>query len=396
MYAEITRLKDHGFNVWYDDGIAPGFTWRDEVALALTQCKVFVYFITPRSVSSAHCLKEVNFCLSTERRILSVHLEQTELPVGLELSLSDMQAIIRNDHSDQAYQQKLADGLKSLLPAMVEPIDVPGQQAHTHEESIAILPLVNRSNDPDNEYLCDGISEELIGALPSVDELKVASQVSSFAFKDQNIDVGLMGEKLKVEHILSGSVQKAGNRVRIHVLLSRVADGSSVWLNRYSRELDDIFKPQEDVARQVVDALKLELVADQHEQLVDAGTKNVQADEEFLDGVHAARTGTRSSLNRAVINLQRAAQLDPDHTRVHWWLYFCYWRLIGVGLPRQEREPKAADALDKAKAAGFVPPVPWIKATRDLFPDTRPDQRSLALEACKKIRQPDPEWRLFE
>ena len=77
VYPELVRLKEHGFNIWYDEGISPGHTWRDEVALALTQCKVFLYFVTPRSVASSNCLKEVNFCLSRERRILAVHLERT-------------------------------------------------------------------------------------------------------------------------------------------------------------------------------------------------------------------------------------------------------------------------------------------------------------------------------
>ncbi len=107
VYPELQRLKDQGFNIWYDEGISPGSTWRDEVALALTQCKVFLYYITPRSVGSSNCLKELNFSLSRERRILSVHLENTKLPIGLELSLSDMQAIMREDHPEAAYQTKL-------------------------------------------------------------------------------------------------------------------------------------------------------------------------------------------------------------------------------------------------------------------------------------------------
>lgn len=397
VYPEITRLKEHGFNVWYDEGIAPGLTWRDEVALALTQCKVFLYFITPRSVSSSNCLKEVNFCLTRERKILSVHLEPTDLPDGLELSLSDMQAIIRSDHLDKAYQQKLMDALKSLLPA-AEPIpsSQPLVDLKADEKSIAILPLINRSNDPDNEYLCEGISEELIGGLAKIKALKVASQLSSFAFKNRNVDVRTMGEKLEVEHILSGSVQKAGNRVRISVLLSRVKDGSSLWSNRYDRELEDIFALQEDVARRVVEALKVELGADQNSQLLDTGTQNAQAYEAFLEGLHEARRGDRIMLERAVVRFEHAVQLDPDYARVHWWLYFCHWRLIGVGLPRQEMERKAEEALDRAKATGFVPPVPWIKARRDLFPQTRPDQRTLALEAYKNIRQPDPGWQSFE
>jgi TolB-like protein len=396
VYPEIVRLREQGFNVWYDEGISPGQTWRDEVALALTQCKVFLYFVSPRSVASSNCLKEVNFCLSRERKILAVHLESTRLPAGLELCLSDMQAIVRGDHSDGAYRAKLSNALTAFLPEVVPAIQTPGVQRDIGEASIAILPLVNRSADPDNEYLCDGIAEELIGGLASLGGLRVASLISSFAFKKQDADLALMGERLRVDNILSGSVQKSGNRVRIAFLLSRVSDGTSLWSKRYDRELEDIFELQEDVARQVIDALKIQLAASQPVQLLDVGTQNAQAYEEFLLGLHAARVGAQPSLERAVTHFLRAADLDPGYARVYWWLYFCYWRLIGAGRPRQEMEVKGEDALDKARAAGFIPPVPWIKARRDLIPATRPDQRTLALEACEKIRKPDAEWRLFE
>jgi len=397
VYSEIVRLKEAGFNIWYDEGIAPGQTWRDEVALALTQCKVFLYFVSPRSVVSSNCLKEVNFCLSRERRILAVHLESTRLPAGLELSLSDRQAIVRGHHSEMGYRQKLADGLKALLPDAAPPIEVAAtRKTVSDKKSIAILPLINRSNDPENEYLCDGISEELIGGLASLKGLKVASQISSFAFKNQIIDLDLMGARLRVDHILSGSVQKAGQRVRINFLLNRVNDGTSLWSRRYDRELKDIFELQEDVARQVIEALKVQLAADQPAQILDVGTEDAEAYETFLLGLHSARRGTRDSLEHAVAHFLEAARLDPSYARVYWWLYFCYWRLIATGMPRQEMEAKGDHALDRAKAAGFVPPVPWIKARRDLIPATRPSQRILALEACEKIRNPDPEWRLFE
>ncbi len=355
VYPEIARLREHGFNIWYDEGIAPGHTWRDEVALALTQCKVFLYFVTPRSVASSNCLKELNFCLSRERKVLSVHLETTRLPAGLELSLSDIQAIIRSDHSEQAYRKKLTDALKRSMPDVADPIGIPGRPAATPDKSIAILPLVNRSNDPDNEYLCDGISEELIGGLASLKGLRVASQISSFAFKNQNIDLDLMGARLRVDHILSGSVQKAGTRVRIHFLLSRVSDGTSLWSKRYDRELEDIFELQEDVARQVIDALRVELAADQAAQLLDVGTEDARAYETFLLGLHAARAGTLETLIQAVAHFRQAVQLDPKYARVYWWLYFCYWRLIGAGLPRAEMEPQAEDALNKGKSRRFRP-----------------------------------------
>ncbi len=232
--------------------------------------------------------------------------------------------------------------------------------------------------------------------MASLKGLRVASQISSFAFKNQNADLALMGSRLRVDHVLSGSIQKSGNRVRITFLLSRVRRRTSLWSKRYDRELRDIFELQEDVAHQVINALKIELVGDQSAPLLDVGTENAQAYEVFLLGLHAARAGTRETLEQAVAHFNEAIELDPAYGRVYWWLYFCYWRLIGVGLPRPEMERKGEDALDKARAAGFVPPVPWIKARRDLIPASRPNQRTLALEASQKIRNPDSEWRLFE
>ena len=400
VYPEIIRLRDQGFNIWYDEGISPGSTWRDEVALALTQCKVFLYFVSPRSVTSTNCLKEVNFCLSRERKILPVYLEKTDLPMGLELSLSDTQAIVRNDHSEEAYLLKLSDSLISLLPNIIEPVttsEIEPAETVTNDTSIAILPLVNRSNDPDNEYLCDGVTEELIGGLAGVDQLEVASQLSSFALKNQNLDARAIGEKLDVGHILSGSVQKAGNRVRISVLLSTASDGKTLWSERYDHELDDIFELQEDVARQVIDALKVELDADHHVQLVDAGTQSVQAYDAFLLGVYEHRKQTRQSYEQAIIRFQQATQLDPGFGRAFWSLYQCHWQLIySFGIPKGQMASEAEEALNRAKENGFVPPYPWIQAWRELYPDTRPDQRTLALEACDRIRQPDPEWQAYE
>ena len=397
VYPELVRLRDAGFNVWYDEGIAPGHTWRDEVALALTQCSLFLYFITPRSVASSNCQKEVNFCLSRERRLLAVHLEKTALPAGLELSLSDRQAIVRANHPEAVYRRKLTDALAALLPeTQPAPPVTPLPAAHGAAKSVAILPLANRSNDSDNDYLCDGIAEELIGGLASVDGLRVASLISSFALKGQQLDLAAMGERLRVDHILSGSVQRSGNRVRITFLLSRVADGSTLWSNRYDREMTDIFELQEDVARQVVGALKVQLTPGETAAVLDIGTENRRAYDEFLLGLHAARIGVRPALERAVAHFERAAALDPGYARVYWWQYFCYWRLIGTGRPRQEMERLGEAALDRARAAGYVPPVPWIKARRDLIAAIRPDQRTLVREAVDKIRHTDPEWRHFE
>ncbi len=388
VYPEIQWLRGQGFNIWYDEGISPGSAWSDEVALALSQCAVFLYFISPRSVASKNCLNEVNFCLSRERTILSVHLEETALPMGVELSLSAMQAIIRGNHTTVLYQDKLVTALNSLLPRIPSPLAAATHSATaTDRPSIAVLPLVNRSSDPQNEYLCDGLSEELINGLSSLKALRVASQLSSFRFKGGDLDPGAIGRQLRVAHILSGSIQKDGNRVRINVQLSQVENDSMLWSNRYSHELSDVFQLQEDVAREVINALKIELDADQDGKEIDVGTRDAGAYDLFLLALHEARPLTRQASERAIGLLKRAVELDPAFGRAHWVLADLYGQLKIYGLPPKEMDAKRRGAIGRARDSGFVPRVPW---SADL--DAHSSQRLQATKACEKIRNPDPQW----
>ena len=400
VYPEIQWLHDRGFNIWYDEGISPGSTWRDEVALALTQCKVFLYFVSPRSVASANCLKEVNFCLSRERRILSVHLEKTELPMGLEFSLSDMQAIIRADHKVPAYQTKLFDSLKSSLPRIAEPIAIPGSQpileADSDEKSIAVLPLVNSSNDPDNEYLCDGISEQLINGLTTIDGLKVAGRITAFAFKNLDADLKVMGEKLGVQTILSGSVQKSGNRVRINVQLQEVNGGHSLWSSHFDGTLDDIFELQDDVARHVVEALRIELGSRKSSRLIDVGTSNINAYDNYLLGMHESRKLSRREFIKAVSHFEQARKFDPGFANAHGQLGWSYHWLATL-FNEEKMAGKAQDAFDRAEACGYMHSVyPWAEIRRLIDPAVIPDEKHLTEEACDKIRHPDATWGSFE
>ncbi len=316
VYPELRHLHEQGFNIWYDEGISPGSTWRDEVALALTQCKLFLYYISPRAVRSENCLQELNFALSRERKVLAVHLEPTELSMGVELSLSNKQAILRTDHSEEAYHRKLEESLRSMLPT-IEPMELgfaltPAEAAaEPPEKSIAILPFTNRSSDSENEYLCDGIAEELIGGLAKLEDLRVASQMSSFALKNQSHDIKTIGEKLGVSHVLNGSVQKSGNRVRVNVSLNDVARDHAIWSEHYDGTLDDVFELQENVAQNVVSALKVELGSDSRDSpLVDAGTSNAPAYNAFLLGLHSFMSLTARSLMEALDHLY--------HRRFRW------------------------------------------------------------------------------
>ena len=177
------------------------------------------------------------------------------------------------------------------------------------EKSIAILPFTNRSSDEENQYLCDGLAEELIGGFAKMQDLRVASQVSTFALKNQNFDIETIGAKLRVNHVLSGSVQKSGNRVRVSVSLTDVRSGDAVWSERYDGTLDDVFGLQEAVARKVVDALQVRLgAAEAAAPLIDAGTRNPQAYNAFLLGMHAFRKRASATSSRRWIIFSRPAR----------------------------------------------------------------------------------------
>jgi len=393
VYPELERLKDAGFNVWYDEGINPGSTWRDEVALALTQCKVFLYFITPRSVASSNCLKEVNFSLSRERKILAVHLESTKLPIGLELSLSDMQAIVKADLGEVAYRTKMIDALRGLLPPtsiVTDAAPTVDEESAGESKSIAVLPLVNRNLDAADDYLCDGIAEELINGLGKLEGLRVASQTASFRFRGGDVDLKAIGGALGVGSILSGSLQRAGGRLRINVRLEAV-DGALLWSNRYDGDMDDIFALQDDVARQVVEALKVEFASDGKQTLIDIGTRNVAAYNAYLHGIHLRRQGTLRGHHQAKAQFETALELDPgfEQANVEAAANLFFGRIL---TPAWRDE--AAERFYRAERAGLLQ-RPAEAFIREMFPDRCPPPVELAREAIDKLRAGDPAWATF-
>src|SRR5260370_20884101 len=134
--------------------------------------------------------------------------------------------------------------------------------------SIDVLPFANMSNDPENEYFCDGLAEELLNALAKIENLKVAARTSSFSFKAKNANVDEIGRALHVNSVLEGSVRKSGNRLRITVQLINAVDSYQLWSERYDRELKDIFAVQDEITLAVVDALKLKLLGDAKEAVL--------------------------------------------------------------------------------------------------------------------------------
>lgn len=193
------------------------------------------------------------------------------------------------------------------------------------ENSIAVLPFVNMSGDPENEYFSDGLTEELLNSLVQLGGLQVTGRTSSFAFKGQNQDLREIGRLLNVANVLEGSVRKAGNRVRITVQLIKASDGYHLWSDTYDRELDDIFAIQAEIADQVSGALHLALMSEgeQDTQTPAPSSVNAQAYEEYLRGMYALQRNPddQVALEKANSHFNRALEIDPDFVDAYWGLF---------------------------------------------------------------------------
>ena len=180
------------------------------------------------------------------------------------------------------------------------------------EKSIAVLPLVNESGDPKDEYFSDGLSEELIAALAQISGLKVIGRSSSFRFKDRKEEPKTIGEKLGVSTLLDGTVRKQGDRVRIVAELVNAADGIQLWTQTFDRELKDIFAVQEEIARAVAESLKVTLLGSQ-ENPSQIATNNVEAHNAYLQGhFHFLRRNV-DDYRKAISFFDRAIELDPNY-----------------------------------------------------------------------------------
>ena len=151
-------------------------------------------------------------------------------------------------------------------------------------ESIAVLPLKDMSPQQDQTYLCDGLAEELINALTQVRGLKVAARTSSFSFKDKETDIREIGSILNVDSVLEGSVQKAGNRLRITAQLISVSDGYHLWSERFDRSAEDIFAIQDEISLAVVEKLRVELLEEEKAKVTKRHTQDKEAHNLYLKG----------------------------------------------------------------------------------------------------------------
>jgi serine/threonine-protein kinase len=215
--------------------------------------------------------------------------------------------------------------------------------------TIAVLPFANLSSEADNEYLCDGLSEELINALAKVPNLRVVAHSSSFAFKGRDVDVREIGRQLGVDSILEGSVRRAGNRLRISAQLIDTAGGFHAWCEQYERRLDDVFSLQDEISQSVLGALKIELSKCGTRPVARAMTGNIDAYLLYLEGRYYWHQRFAGQLEKAMRCFERAIQVDPLFAAAHCGLADSLSSLgVWAFRPAHEVFPRAAALAKRA------------------------------------------------
>ncbi len=199
-------------------------------------------------------------------------------------------------------------------------------------KSISVMPFINMSNDEDNEYFSDGITEELINALTKVEGLQVTSRTSSFSFKGKNIDARDIGKQLNVQSILEGSVRKSGNNVRISAQLINTADGYHVWSKSYNRKLDDIFEVQDEISRKIANSLREKLANKENQKpIVTAATTSFEAYNFYLKGLYYYNMWTPGNAKEGIKHFQYAVDEEPEFSLAYSAMANCYTLLGTTG-----------------------------------------------------------------
>ena len=263
---------------------------------------------------------------------------------------------------DEPAPQSQADRLEAV-PQAAGPAG-PAVRGAATGKSVAVLPFVNMSADPENEYFADGISEELLNVLVKVEDIGVASRTSSFAYKGRELAAGVIADELNVNHILEGSVRKSGNRVRITAQLIDALNDRHLWSETYDRELDDIFAIQDEIANAIVAALRGTLGSDAGERAVKvrADTENLDAYQRYLKARELFLA--RSRLDESVRLFEEVVAMDPQFARGWEGLaaasgVIIDWKGLYPDIDERALAPRALEAAERALELDPELAMPW-------------------------------------
>ena len=362
-------LRAGGIEVWFDQSeLRGGDAWDRQIRKQIHDCALFIPIISATTQGRTEGYFRREWKLAVDRTHDMADDTPYLLPVIIDDTPDDTARVpdkfrevqwtrLRGGERPQAFVERVsrllspASMITSSSPAIAGPAVVkraPTDQPRgtSARKAIAVLPLANMSADPENEYFSDGITEDIINALAKVPGIQVASRTSSFAFKGRDVDLRQIGDKLGVTSVLSGSVRKVGNRIRIVVQFVPVESGYHIWSETYDRQLEDVFAIQDEISRAIVDALKLQLVDDRVNLVVP--TTDIEAYNLYLKGRFFFNKYTESGLRRGLDFFQQALMRDPGFAQAFAGIADCWADLGDDWVAPDDAYPRAKAAATRA------------------------------------------------
>ena len=388
----VAAIETKGWSVWWDPEISPGREFDDEIDTELQAAKAVLVVWTPTSVVSRWVRGEARD--AAERGILvPVRFDQARLPI-------DVRAIHTTDldgWGEDASNPLLQECLNALAAMIArttaaqaaETGHVSAAQAAAKESarfSICVLPFVNMSGDPEQEYFSDGITEDIITDLSKISALSVISRNGSFMYKGKQVDIPQVAHNLKVTHVLEGSVRKAGGRVRISAQLIDGASNRHLWAERYDRDASDIFELQDEISHAIARALKVRLLPEEKKAIERRGTESVEAHDLYLMARQLYITNQEDEhASKAIVRMcTRAAEIDPNYAQAWALMAAGYRSLRELGLETDD----GMVAVDRALV--LDPDLAEAHAVKGNILQMRGDVEGAWAEACVALKL-DPE-----
>ena len=341
-----------GHQVWWDRQIEGGSRFTAEIDRELKSADAVVVIWTKSSVESPWVQDEAAEGRDNGR-LVPVMIGTDKPPLGFR----QFQSIDFGSWNGEADPP----GLEALIRAIGQKAgEIQTEQAgaksaaknREHRAAVCVLPFVNMSGDPEQEYFSDGISEDIITDLSKVSALSVIARNTAFQFKGEAVDVKQVAEQLGVDHVLEGSVRKAGNRVRITAQLIDGKKGDHLWADRYDRDLTDIFTIQDEISKEIVAALRVKLLPEEKRAIETRGTSSVEAYNLFLMARQQWITGSSGDVRRdeTIVRIcKQALTFDPDYAQA--------WALMSLAQSQLRLwHARDEDALPAAERAIAIDP----------------------------------------
>jgi adenylate cyclase len=359
VLALAAKLRTAGVSLWIDQGaIDAAALWSEQIVNALESAKVLLLFVTEAAVHSDNVAKEVMLVSERKGHILPVHLEPTVITPGLRYQLAGIQHIefFKDSESEAALKailralERLGVKLAPEPKAAPPPAPRPETRAATAStrDALAVLPFDNVSPDPETDYFSNGLTDELIARLSVLSEIDLISRWASMQLKDRKHDIQAIGAELGARYIVGGGVRRFQDSVRITVQLVDAGTNRQVWGNTYKGKLDDIFDIQEQVAQQIVEALKLKLSVTEKVSLTKRHTVNAQAYDLYLRGQDYLYRLTKRNVERAVQLFEKAIELDPRYAAAYAGCSSAYGQLYWLFARDQKYHDRAQELSFKA------------------------------------------------